>query len=203
MRALQDLVGERFGRGVVLSFVDLRGEGKHRLRYWRLRCDCGNEYEAATGNLNAGHKKSCGCLSKEAVTRNARLYATPACTKPPRIAAFNQLLAAYKKRAHERSLAWLLTKEEFRAFIYGDCHYCGSPPSREHSPNRANGKRGTSIVVNGVDRVGSSLGYTMTNCVSCCYYCNTSKNSRSEKDFLDWVARVYQHSLAREIGGQH
>jgi len=190
-----DLIGECFGRGTVLSFVGIRGKGKGSLRYWRLRCICVNEYEAATGNLRYGHIRSCGYLNKEVVTRNARLYATPASTKPPGVAAFNQVLAVYKKGARGKGCAWKLAKEEFRSLIYGDCHYCGTPPSRMHRPRRASGNKAPGIVVNGVDRVDNEIGYTIDNCVSCCYQCNISKRSRSKEDFLDWVARVYRHSL--------
>lgn len=191
-----DLVGECFGRGKVLSFVEMRGNGKNRLSHWRLRCNCGNEYEAATGNLRGGHVRSCGCLAREIQTRNVLLYAVPACTKPPGVAAFNQLLATYKKVARNKNYKWQLTDEEFRILIYGDCCYCGISPSRMHKPRT---KNGTSIVVNGVDRVDSKMGYTIDNCVSCCYQCNSSKSSYSRDDFLDWVARVYQHSLVGNV----
>ena len=203
-----DLTGQRFGRGTVTGIAERQWAGnkklpagKNRVRFWTLRCDCGKEYEANSGTLKYGHKKSCGCLNKEAVSRNARLYATPASTKPPGVAAFNQLLAVYKKRARENGWVWELRDEEFRALIYGDCRYCGSPPSRLHRAlTNGGGRGGTGILVGGIDRVDSGLGYVSDNCVSCCYRCNIGKHSSSEEEFLDWIARVYRHSLVGEIG---
>lgn len=56
-----DLTGQRFGRLLVLSKEDERGaDGQVR---WRCQCDCGNQVVTTTGQLRAGYKKSCGCLS--------------------------------------------------------------------------------------------------------------------------------------------
>lgn len=196
-----DLTGQRFGRGVVLAFVGRRGSGKNKTRYWRLQCDCGKEYEANTGNLRVGHVRSCGCFRREAVIKNALNCAVLACTKPPGVAAFNQLLAVYKKGARENNRTWQLTDEEFRRLIYGDCHYCGQPPSRMHrSLLNGVGRRGTGILVNGVDRVDSTAGYTLDNCVSCCYQCNLAKRNMTPEDFVAWIERVHAHIQRRENG---
>jgi hypothetical protein len=52
-------VGQRFGRGVVID-PEIRKAGH---RFARLRCDCGNEYEARISSLLAGRpgSQSCGC----------------------------------------------------------------------------------------------------------------------------------------------
>lgn len=52
------IIGERFGRLVVVSAGSRAGQ-------WICQCDCGNQKEAAKGNLTAGRTKSCGCLRKE------------------------------------------------------------------------------------------------------------------------------------------
>lgn len=62
----RDLTGQRFGLLLVL------GPGKHihrerpgkkafHCRFWRCRCECGNETEVALGNLTSGLTISCGC----------------------------------------------------------------------------------------------------------------------------------------------
>jgi len=56
-----DISGHRFGRLVALEFV----ESKAQRRYWRCRCDCGQEITTSIGSLRCGHSKSCGCLNKE------------------------------------------------------------------------------------------------------------------------------------------
>lgn len=77
-----DLVGRRFGRLVVVSFIETRGTTG---RWWKCVCDCGNEFEARTGGLLSGVPASCGCGQRDAAAkacldrsthgqRNTRLY---------------------------------------------------------------------------------------------------------------------------------
>ena len=49
------------------------------------------------------------------------------------------------------------------------------------------------ISVNGIDRLDSSKGYTIDNCVSCCSVCNTAKLEMDVDDFKEWVVRVYDY----------
>lgn len=37
---------------------------------WHCKCDCGNEIDVDTRNLNNGHTKSCGCLQKQRASNN-------------------------------------------------------------------------------------------------------------------------------------
>ena len=64
----EDLVGRRFGKLVVAGPVledefhqkkDERGRA-----LWHCACDCGNTIIVPTGQLKAGYRKSCGCLSR-------------------------------------------------------------------------------------------------------------------------------------------
>jgi hypothetical protein len=57
-----DLVGQRFGRLLVVSRVgnDKRGEV-----LWNCKCDCGNTTVVLSSNLRKGGTKSCGCYKEE------------------------------------------------------------------------------------------------------------------------------------------
>ena len=57
----------------------------------------------------------------------------------------------YKKNAKKRNLAFNITKEEFYALTKQPCKYCGDLQD-----------------YNGIDRVDSTLGYYIDNCVPCC-----------------------------------
>ncbi len=62
---VQDFIGRRFGRLVVLSFIGLRQAGtKNRRRFWECLCDCGEIIERHTQCLTSGNTKSCGCLKR-------------------------------------------------------------------------------------------------------------------------------------------
>lgn len=59
-RKRKDLTGQRFGKLTVLEEVP--GTGGQVC--WKCRCDCGTEVVTTSGQLLAGYKKSCGCLSR-------------------------------------------------------------------------------------------------------------------------------------------
>lgn len=56
-----DLVGQRFGKLTVIEEAYV----KNYARYWRCKCDCGNETIVQTRKLKCGDTKSCGCYHKE------------------------------------------------------------------------------------------------------------------------------------------
>lgn len=69
-----DLIGQRFGRVVVLE-----RSGTYRYPFggcqavWRCRCDCGTVFDTIGGNLRSGGTRSCGCLRSDMIReRNAR-----------------------------------------------------------------------------------------------------------------------------------
>lgn len=62
-----DLVGQRFGNGVVISEVPHNERRQSNRQEWVLACDCGNEYRVTTAQLRGPISKrtrSCGCYNK-------------------------------------------------------------------------------------------------------------------------------------------
>ena len=55
----KNLTNVRFGRLVALHFVGNEESGG---AIWRVRCDCGVEFNASARNLTHGATRSCGCL---------------------------------------------------------------------------------------------------------------------------------------------
>jgi hypothetical protein len=49
---------KKFGKLLVIDYV---GTNKRGEKLWRCVCDCGNEKNVKSYNLNSGHTKSCGC----------------------------------------------------------------------------------------------------------------------------------------------
>ena len=56
-----DITGQRFG---MLTAGSLVGRNKNGQTLWLCRCDCGGEVVTTYGQLRAGYRKSCGCLSR-------------------------------------------------------------------------------------------------------------------------------------------
>lgn len=62
----KDIEGQRFGRLVITGYRGWKNVGERRQFMWICRCDCGRkDIAASTMILMSGHKKSCGCLSRE------------------------------------------------------------------------------------------------------------------------------------------
>ena len=76
-----NLVGQRFGRLVVLQRVNDKIDpktGKHKTKFL-CQCDCGNQKEILGAVLKSGKTLSCGCLHKETAKKmgkkdGARIY---------------------------------------------------------------------------------------------------------------------------------
>lgn len=54
-----NIVGQRFGKLVVLSMYERTPQRKYK---WLCQCDCGNQCVVFGSKLKNGHTKSCGCL---------------------------------------------------------------------------------------------------------------------------------------------
>lgn len=68
MGAALNLIGERFGRLVVVDRYPIARDPYHR--WWMCKCDCGADTISETSALRMGVKKSCGCLHQEIVTKH-------------------------------------------------------------------------------------------------------------------------------------
>lgn len=97
----------------------------------------------------------------------------------------------YRSGAQQRNIKWDLTEEEFKSLIKEDCYYCGEKPSRHQSVSY----REEYELVNGIDRIDSSKGYSINNCVPCCNTCNIMKNTLPKDVFLNKIAQIYNYSL--------
>ena len=51
-------------------------------------------------------------------------------------------------------------------------------------------------LVNGIDRLDSSKGYTINNCVPCCSKCNLMKSNFKKEDFLQHISKIYNFSIS-------
>lgn len=107
-----------------------------------------------------------------------------------------KLYCAYKSGAKARNLEWNLTEADFLKLIKSNCKYCGCEPHKKQKVYYELRKKEFELV-NGIDRIDSTKGYTLDNCVSCCEQCNKMKLTYSVKDFLNKVKDIYDFSIKR------
>lgn len=161
---------------------------------WEADCSCGTKIEITSYSLRHMKVPSCGC-SRPPMNSN----------KNPQERTIDVYLQQYQQRCIRDNIVWKLSKEEFLVFIKQNCHYCNIPPSRiinvysskrfqqtKSLPSRQRHKHGQ-LLVNGIDRVDSNKGYTIDNCVTCCKDCNYGKLTKTRKEFLDWINRIWIH----------
>jgi len=167
-----DICGQRFGRLVALKRSEKRYIDGSIL--WECKCDCGNTTYISYTRLVHYKCQSCGCKRNEEVSKR--------CSLPLEEAAYNYIYAQYKANAKIRKISFLLTKKEFHNLVAHNCYYCGMPPSNSITKENFNGK----IILNysGIDRIDSSLEYTISNCVPACKRCNAAKNDMTHDEFI-------------------
>ncbi|QQV88753.1 hypothetical protein Liucustia_53 [Acinetobacter phage Liucustia] len=170
-------IGDVFGRLTVTSLPQSVYNNSGRpLRYVDCLCDCGGEVTVQVSKLSTGRTKSCGCLAIEMTIKRQSL--------PEGVAAFNNLIATYRKSAKDRSHDFKLSDSEFKDLISGDCFYCNTPPEQYQ-------RKFPELLYNGIDRVENDIGYVYSNCVSCCSICNRMKGALPQKDFLDHINKIW------------
>lgn len=173
------LEGQQFGQLLAISATDKRNHNKTIM--WLCRClNCGTEVTVSSTKLKNSEINSCGCMEH---VRSARTS--------PGESGFNSILNDYRQGAKRRGLEFNLSKDEFRELTSSNCTYCGLSPSSISYGSKGAKKEYGKYTFNGIDRLDSSIGYEMNNCVTCCTECNLAKGSRSYDEFIDWINRVH------------
>lgn len=85
-----------------------------------------------------------------------------------------------KSVAKYRGLCWEISEDEFHKLSEANCFYCGL--SKETS------------TMAGIDRVDSSIGYTLANSVSCCFRCNAIFGHHDKNDQLRHLMLILKHT---------
>lgn len=177
---LKECEGEIYGPYKILQYdhseekqTPSRKVFKH---YYKVQCTkCGQIYIKEKNAAQWSKYTRCNCCN----------MANP---DNPGISTF---YADYKYSAKARDIDWNLPYAEFEQLIFKNCHYCGSVP-KERIINKK-----SKIIVNGIDRVDSSKGYSANNCVPCCTMCNLMKSDYSIGDFLNHVNLIHTYSLIK------
>lgn len=83
----------------------------------------------------------------------------------------------YRGNAKRRGITFDLTQKQFLSLWEQPCAYCGGEVHKI-----------------GIDRVNNSVGYIISNVVSCCPQCNRLKGKLSRDKFLRLCKQIVQHT---------
>lgn len=167
----KDLTNQRFGKLTATKYLgSVPTSFGTTTSLWLCKCDCGEEAEVTTRSLIADRRRTCGC---------------GVVTADPELGMYSGVYREYKRSAKRRGYGLGLTKEQFKNLVTSNCFYCGSEPRLRTADRRQK------IKSNGIDRLDSSLDYSISNCVPCCTTCNVAKASLSLSEFLKWINQIY------------
>jgi hypothetical protein len=86
-----------------------------------------------------------------------------------RVCNINYAYQGYNYKCEIKKINFELTKEQFDEIVIKPCYYCEIIQDKGF---------------NGIDRMDSSKGYELDNCVSCCDECNTMKGALDNTTFI-------------------
>jgi hypothetical protein len=162
-------IGSQFGNLTVLNTAGWRRYRDVTKRMFTCRCVCGSVKEYQANNVLGGNSTSCGCIA-----RQRAVQALKARKRPGIETNLHQLYRTYQLKARKRQLPFELAKDEFFRLTQKPCHYCGDTLSNYFELRYSRGSHageprcGDGFAYNGIDRVDSSQGYTLSNCVPAC-----------------------------------
>jgi hypothetical protein len=160
----------------------------HSSSIFILKCVCGNIFERSLNKIHIN--TNCDCIKRCRTIE----YKKRGSYNPYRITSFNSVYGNYKSNAKYKKKVFELTKEEFRELTSRNCYYCGVEPKQELRLTTSKLTEEDGIYrYNGIDRINSSLGYTLENCVPCCEMCNKAKRDLSLIDFYSWIKRLLEY----------
>lgn len=186
-----DLVGKKFGKLTVIQFdkvvITNYKSKKQTDKLWICKCECGTEKTVKQNALVCNRILSCGCRLKE-IHKNIGIKRK---SLPKGEAAWNVYYSKYKYNAEKRDRIFDITFESFKKFCTSNCKYCGIVPSKVEPSGRKTWTVNGTILVNGIDRVNNNIGYIESNCVPCCSQCNAAKKDFTEKQWNEWLDRIF------------
>lgn len=175
----KDETGNRYGKLTVLSFV----RTNKLTSFWKCLCDCGKSIITRGNTLRSGQVKSCGKCNIFVVNEES---------------VFKRRWRSIKSGARKRKLIVEITYEDFKEMAKLPCYYCRTEPTKSWIKSRAVDADGNTIVayadLHGLDRLDSTIGYTIENVVTCCLICNRMKSDLSVEQFYRKVSEIYEYN---------
>ena len=178
-------IGEKINR---LTVLKLHHKDKRYRKYYLFRCECGTEKIIHGAAVISGNTKSCGCLGTE--IRKAKRISE-------HHSEVTAIILGYKRHAISRGYKWELTRDDVKNIINKKCYYCDSPPG---NIKKTKNSVASGLKYSGIDRIDSSLDYTVENTVPCCKICNYAKSNMSLEEFQEWAVRLGKKAMAEQWG---
>lgn len=169
IKTVKSLVGKQFGLWTIDKFIEQDAKGNYVYEMTCKNCSI-KKIRSRVGW--SGYNKCNNCFGK-----------------PKGETGLKKLYSCRTREALRANRVFNLSLEEFRAITKSTCHYCGKPPEQVFKIIEKD-EAWSHYVYNGVDRKDNSKGYTLENCVPCCWICNRAKGGYSYEFFMDYLNRI-------------
>ena len=192
---VEDYIGKKFYFLTILEHESTkRSPGGKPYNKVVVRCDCGKIKTVTLEDIIKSSRslKSCGHI----VIENMRKIGK-SCRKSPGYSGFKCVIRMYKYKAKARGQVFEFSEENFKEIIFKNCFYCGSKPNAytySNSQRTAEGLENSKFGPHhGINRIDNSVGYTKSNCVTCCTNCNWAKSRLTTEEFKNLIKNIYNN----------
>lgn len=172
-----NLLGKTNKNNIKVVGGPIRSYGTYRNAVgWEMLCPFCNEIFISTSNR---FKTISSCYNCRAETKKVSSEES----------TLKHLYSGVKGRRISKERGFDLTFDEFKKLVKTSCHYCGS----KGYVSKGHREWSAEVLVNGLDRIDSSSGYTYNNVVPCCRICNSAKSDMEYDDFIKWIDNLISY----------
>jgi hypothetical protein len=176
-KRILNLLGRVNKNNILVVDGPIRSYGKYKNAVgWAMLCPFCNQTFISTSNRfkNISSCYSCRGETKKVSSEESTL---------------KHLYSGVKGRKKSKERGFNITFDQFKKLVKSPCHYCGSKGyvSKGHRDWSAD------VLVNGLDRLDSSIGYLYDNVVPCCRVCNSAKSDMKYSEFMDWIDMLIKY----------
>lgn len=155
------------------------------------KCDCGKILKKVVlSRLKDDSVKSC----KDCSFKTRELNKKKIVTQIEQLYNHNIVIRC---KDSKKNISNDLSLEAFENLIYQNCYYCNDKPAPSMRFKNKKYLNSDDILINGIDRVDSDLGYSIENCVSCCTVCNKMKMDLKQNEFILKIEKIMNNLKIR------
>lgn len=180
-----DLTGLRSGKLVAIEYAESRNDG----RYWKCKCDCGNETLVRATRIKNNIIKSCGCLNELKRSKSSNWKGC------------GEVSASYFKSVKKNSeirkkdIPFEITIEDMSNQFEKQNHKCAyTGLELKFGINARDEKKNRTA---SLDRINSSKGYTKDNIQWVHKVVNIMKNDINHSEFLEIINLIQENSYGK------
>jgi hypothetical protein len=180
-----DLLGFKFNMFTVIEKLNPKGKSGKQAQYWLCKCECGNTREYPTSIITGRRIKSCGCIQQTQKYKEQHHCWNG--YKGIHGKRWYIIKNGAKKRGHKFDLnikdAWKLYEKQNRKCAISGVDIAFSNTISSLSDTTAS-----------LDRIDSTLGYTLDNVQWVHKEVNLMKQGMCMKQFLVWIKIIEKYN---------